>query len=170
MGCSSSPWGERLIILQAVFPLPNFNPRSPWGERLAGIVVGCLVAVLISIHAPRGGSDNMTVRPDVPVAISIHAPRGGSDTSPDTKSMHMNNFNPRSPWGERLRVYIRLRVNRNFNPRSPWGERLLPVLPNQPIRHISIHAPRGGSDQPVHGQHLRYPLISIHAPRGGSDR
>ena len=33
----------------------------------------------ISIHAPRGGSDNgASDRPDVP-EISIHAPRGGSD-------------------------------------------------------------------------------------------
>ena len=35
-------------------------------------------------------------------------------------------------------------------------------------RCISIHAPRGGSDLPQHGL-IGHGVISIHAPRGGSD-
>ena len=34
---------------------------------------------LISIHAPRTGSDNAEDNADAPSAISIHAPRTGSD-------------------------------------------------------------------------------------------
>ena len=34
----------------------HFNPRSPWGERHSRIV-SSHIAALISIHAPRGGSD-----------------------------------------------------------------------------------------------------------------
>ena len=57
----------------------------------------------ISIHAPRGGSDMMTIHQnDKDARISIHAPRGGSD-----QPLHLwicgifLNFNPRSPRGER---------------------------------------------------------------------
>ena len=35
------------------------------------------------------------------------------------------NFNPRSPWGERRRRFLPIQpIINNFNPRSPWGERL----------------------------------------------
>ena len=35
----------------------NFNPRSPWGERRDPLQVSG-VGHIISIHAPRGGSDD----------------------------------------------------------------------------------------------------------------
>ena len=56
----------------------HFNPRSPHGERL-GVTTTQEMLELISIHAPRTGSDVM-----LPI--------------PDTQSTH---FNPRSPHGER---------------------------------------------------------------------
>ena len=83
--------------------------------------------------------------------ISIHAPRGGSDTKfPYTVACRFN-FNPRSPWGERPLVgqemtasflfqstlpvggatfydIINAVFDIYFNPRSPWGERRI-VLP-----------------------------------------
>ena len=37
---------------------------------------------IISIHAPRGGSDLPMIPPTVTHQISIHAPRGGSDAFP----------------------------------------------------------------------------------------
>ena len=57
------------------------------------------------------------------------------------------NFNPRSPHGERHFTLDEKEVFfTNFNPRSPHGERqnvhALGVL----LAHISIHAPRTGSD------------------------
>ena len=57
-----------------------FNPRSPRGERLAKVANGG-VHTVISIHAPREGSDNDD--------------RPGFGGGPE-------NFNPRSPRGERL--------------------------------------------------------------------
>ena len=56
----------------------------------------------------------------------------------------------------------------HFNPRSPHGERRDDENHAQGNHHISIHAPRTGSDG-------RFPArctagrISIHAPRTGSD-
>ena len=57
----------------------HFYPRSPRGERHA--IQGDLVvrAALISIHAPREGSDALSVGLFSVCTISIHAPREGSD-------------------------------------------------------------------------------------------
>ena len=146
----------------------NFNPRSPHGERrsrfLRGVryklfqstlpargaprrflLVGAY-AELISIHAPRTGSDSAGVRvrennfyfnPRSPHGerrqpfqtqpthqrISIHAPRTGSDTLNADNVLLEPHFNPRSPHGERRRRMCAERWKSNFNPRSPHGER-----------------------------------------------
>ena len=41
--------------------------------------------------------------------ISIHAPRGGSDDEPVGDPLHIRDFNPRSPWGERRVALLRTR-------------------------------------------------------------
>ena len=157
--------------------------RPEWVEKiLSGI----------SIHAPRGGSDPGLDLLRVGAEISIHAPRGGSDLGSADPGGARCNFNPRSPWGERLRGTVVGFPDNDFNPRSPWGERPDRPVHGRPNRHISIHAPRGGSDQelifyaqvkngfqstlPVGGattnptkRHHHTSKISIHAPRGGSD-
>ena len=81
---------------------------------------------LISIHAPRTGSDAPRHgRRPTPDLISIHAPRTGSDTGGDA-GQHRH---------------------RHFNPRSPHGERPPGVRGSRATVPISIHAPRTGSDQ-----------------------
>ena len=125
----------------------HFNPRSPWGERPAGLF-STTGWKTISIHAPRGGSDpsRMGIMPEaytfqstLPVGgatdgflskrqeffISIHAPRGGSDCERYSSCVRLSNFNPRSPWGERLGEPELVDIHSDFNPRSPWGERQL---------------------------------------------
>ena len=58
----------------------------------------------------------------------------------------------------------------DFNPRSPWGERLYADTDSVKYVGISIHAPRGGSDIIKQTrQQTNANAISIHAPRGGSD-
>ena len=103
---------------------------------------------IISIHAPRTGSDSRlscsTLRCN---KISIHAPRTGSDTLFSSHSEMASHFNPRSPHGERRDV-------RSYAYATST---------------ISIHAPRTGSDLPDDGKRLRHGVISIHAPRTGSD-
>ena len=125
---------------------------------------------VISIHAPRTGSDGKVWEKSRVIEISIHAPRTGSDTiylklsalrccnfnprSPHgerrsgltlalTSAAH---FNPRSPHGERRGIRCVQTVQSNFNPRSPHGERLKTVVSSSSKRLISIHAPRTGSD------------------------
>ena len=78
----------------------------------------------ISIHAPRGGSDGPGCPAAVDNPISIHAPRGGSDDGPASAPLLGDDFNPRSPWGERrCKAAPDIRPWKYFNPRSPWGER-----------------------------------------------
>ena len=127
---------------------PDFNPRSPWGERPPGSatllspplfqstlpVGGATSAVrrlfrrnIISIHAPRGGSDRITI---IQICnkclISIHAPRGGSDVAKNNlvAAINISIHAPRGGSDWNMRKF--LRRQHNFNPRSPWGER--PVL------------------------------------------
>ena len=147
---------------------------------------------LISIHAPRTGSDNSeSTKSCTDILISIHAPRTGSDpychfvfggtggfqsTLPargatglrlvcNNKGRH---FNPRSPHGERRDLQSsRLSVD-NFNPRSPHGER-------RSYRFFCLGKNRFQSTLPARGATWRFAHvansdnISIHAPRTGSD-
>ena len=80
------------------------------------------------------------------------------------------NFNPRSPRGERLLSSVYgLTPLLNFNPRSPRGERHGPLIAC--IGHLGLFQstlPAGGATKNcrrIRGKNH----ISIHAPRGGSD-
>ena len=126
--------------------------------------------------------------------ISIHAPRTGSDDRSLRRGpLRVHHFNPRSPHGERPDCERRSEWVASITPPPPPRGRhrfppktggffvnLKPPLPARgattppdegPVaRAISIHAPRTGSDQ-LHS--TRTPPrrdISIHAPRTGSDR
>ena len=125
--------------------------------------------------------------------ISIHAPRTGSDATDGRCTTIARHFNPRSPHGERLlenakkelakkfqstlpargatlqRQHIAAGIP-HFNPRSPHGERPCSARRCGLLRPISIHAPRTGSDGIcIVFSFRQYGRISIHAPRTGSD-
>ena len=101
----------------------------------------------ISIHAPRVGSDDDDPNMVLDTPISIHAPRVGSDATST----------------------IIIRASSIFQSTLPaWGATGL-ERPECRVSPISIHAPRVGSDD---GQWTSEAAvaISIHAPRVGSDR
>ena len=87
-----------------------------------------IMIFLISIHAPRVGSDSAHSSYPALGRISIHAPRVGSDMSPVSSRSTSVNFYPRSPRGER-----------QFGVDRVWE-----------YSEISIHAPRVGSDRERH--------------------
>ena len=124
--------------------------------------------ILFQSTLPVGGATDARNSDDVYCFVSIHAPRGGSDWRYPSPPRWLECFNPRSPWGERLEHWEQVYLSGGFNPRSPWGER--PVLLHLPglCYHVSIHAPRGGSDKQCSWPPARR-IVSIHAPRGGSD-
>ena len=157
MSGSSSPWST---VFQSTLPV--------WGATSAGSARSA--SALISIHAPRVGSDGRCCR--------WHSP--------------LRHFNPRSPCGERpLSQSECWTTLPSFQSTLPvWG-----ATGEDPAEddatEISIHAPRVGSDAqvgatavdtiefqstlPVWGattepsSSLAAIKISIHAPRVGSD-
>ena len=138
------------------------------------------------------GATTQKVRlPPAPV-ISIHAPRVGSDASIASKASARSKFQSTLPvwgatlvkllylmgllfqstlpvWGATLFISCPVRSFMHFNPRSPCGERPPLFASNVNKYFISIHAPRVGSDR---GTSEISPVssISIHAPRVGSDK
>ena len=107
------------------FPHGNFNPRSPWGERRR---LECKVCD--------------------PIPISIHAPRGGSDCMKNVLAAIGSDFNPRSPWGERLVCCNQAIPVYTFQSTLPVGGATFCQVCLSEWTTISIHAPRGGSDDP----------------------
>ena len=79
-----------------------FQPTLP--ARGATYVPAFFIFLLgISTHAPRTGSDAHARNGGHHEAISTHAPRTGSDMAFYLCRCNSNDFNPRSPHGERRR-------------------------------------------------------------------
>ena len=83
---------------------------------------------IISIHAPRKGSDGRVRVPFSQLGISIHAPRKGSDQEVE------------------LRLYISLQ----FQSTLPVRGATYSADEYRKLGMISIHAPRKGSDSRNH--------------------
>ena len=69
---------------------------------------GVTVMSMISIHAPREGSDGRLVAGGIAAEISIHAPREWSDGQVPAGKPDDANFYPRSPRGERQSCLVLL--------------------------------------------------------------
>ena len=123
----------------------HFNPRSPHGERHTFrcwlLRLGIFQSTLPARGATRAAQHQQKCN-----LISIHAPRTGSDCSGKSAHLPCCDFNPRSPHGERRTRFIcslptqtiSIHAPRtgsdpctkgggadpaHFNPRSPHGER-----------------------------------------------
>ncbi len=107
---------------------------------------------------------------DAETWISIHALREESDAFlvglRATESIFQSTLSARRAtkrdFWRRYNLY-------NFNPRSPWGERLLLFLQNRYALVISIHALREESDIILFLAAILQTQISIHALREESD-
>ena len=75
--------------------------------------------------------------------ISIHAPLTGSDRSGSICFNQREDFNPRSPYGERRVVYQTRLSRSDFNPRSPYGERPLRATPLAKLVNFNPRSPYG---------------------------
>ena len=88
-----------MLGVQMLSGYDDFNPRSPDGER-PGISISVVPEALISIHAPRMGSD-------------VYVPR---------LRFVSRDFNPRSPDGERQVNLSRIVTGGEFQSTLPgWG-------------------------------------------------
>ena len=140
-----SPWGERRLLPQCRAHCKAFQSTLPVGGATAAIG---LLALVIAFQStlPVGGATAHRRRRLSCRVISIHAPRGGSDASLSTTSTSRRHFNPRSPWGERQKNGKLFPERQRFQSTLPvGGATRLPIL-GRDYNTISIHAPRGGSD------------------------
>ena len=145
----------------------------------------------ISIHAPRTGSDAQSRNPQRNRGISIHAPRTGSDangssvllmdsefqstlpargaTRRSESACRMQNFNPRSPHGERPPSSPLLRRrSTNFNPRSPHGERHFANIERKIDNVFQSTLPARGATKAEPRQKRRGPFQSTLPARGAT--
>ena len=133
------------------------------------VLLSRLGVIIFQSTLPVGGATGVSRKGFSVSVISIHAPRGGSDTLLVIFVLFVLAFQSTLPVGGATNVeYNPKNPTVNFNPRSPWGERLPDANKYVTYATISIHAPRGGSDIGGEGK-CHEPRISIHAPRGGSD-
>ena len=129
----------------------NFNPRSPYGERLTVSTVSATHDEFQSTLPLRGATGRRPGGLDQGV-ISIHAPLTGSDNHPAPAKPDAEDFNPRSPYGERRWRDFTCGQSVDFNPRSPYGERLacrpsacshVPFQSTLPLRGATSQCPSG---------------------------
>ena len=105
-----------------------------------------LSAFLFQSTLPVWGATAANQYLDDMYIISIHAPRVGSDVLCGQLGAERQYFNPRSPCGERRKGRAAVCFHGHFNPRSPCGERPFDTDVYKGVTFISIHAPRVGSD------------------------
>ena len=149
----------------------HFNPRSPCGERRGSGAANYEIADIFQSTLPVRGATGKNVGYIEGVLISIHAPRAGSDVSHAVKVKPNIRFQSTLPVrGATPCAYVRVRMVSHFNPRSPCGER-----PSRPVA-MPLSSATFQSTLPVRGATelgLSYSAaasgISIHAPRAGSD-
>ena len=102
----------------------------------------------------------------VMLLISIHAPREGSDLPTLRRTSSGCYFNPRSPRGERHIHCVRLRRSRSFQSTLPARGATYRLYRAAVPHAISIHAPREGSDLLFFRQPFRLPNFNPRSPRG----
>ena len=117
-------WGATQISTIKRCSMADFNPRSPCGERRPLQLCWFRVQWRFQSTLPVWGATFRGAFCTTDEIISIHAPRVGSDFLSFPTAFAIDNFNPRSPCGERPFRFIWLSLHRS----------------------ISIHAPRVGSD------------------------
>ena len=95
-----------------------FNPRSPHGERLPFDFSSIGIVPFQSTLPARGATTYKC--PDCgATVISIHAPRTGSDNRPACEICCAAHFNPRSPHGERPQRVEIILGNERFQSTLP---------------------------------------------------
>ena len=101
-------------------------------------------------------------------AISIHAPLTGSDRLEMDGRRAANNFNPRSPYGERRAAFACFRLSVSFQSTLPLrGATIVQGLKNKGTIFQSTLPLRGATTELE--QATSAMAISIHAPLTGSD-
>ncbi len=125
---------------------------------------------IISIHAPRTGSDVTDPAALFLVVISIHAPRTGSDFiwKMGKSTIEISIHAPRT--GSDLGVLVVIAIGYNFNPRSPHGERPRAVPTSTSFRRFQSTLPARGATQHFRGVAAAGSVFQSTLPARGATR
>ena len=123
-----------------------FNPRTPYGMRPHLLLIILQIYLFQSTHPLRDATMRV-YNYGCNHRISIHAPLTGCDIFSYKCCLSTAYFNPRTPYGMRLRMPLR----------------------DDKLYYISIHAPLTGCDSSWQKVNCSYDEISIHAPLTGCD-
>ena len=168
----------------------HFNPRSPRGERrVCNRLASVFVAFQSTLSARRATLNRRLINHLLIKFQSTLSARRATIVFVDDEN-GLENFNPRSPRGERrltelattvfewisihaLReesdswnVLCQRNVHIYFNPRSPRGERLDFFQFLMPVKRISIHALREESDITLTVHYKLMIYFNPRSPRG----
>ena len=123
-------WGATSLYAYSLRPQAFQSTLPVWGATPFDVTV--TVTVAISIHAPRVGSDDIVPFTTFHDAqISIHAPRVGSDAQEIPIFRGVADISIHAPRvGSDKILHIQGAKVEDFNPRSPCGERLCCIRPN----------------------------------------
>ena len=93
-------------------------------------------------------------------------PAGGATPPRRLRRRRKQNFNPRSPWGERLSRLLFPSPSLRFQSTLPVGGATHPPQLQQVSGHISIHAPRIGSDSRINSTASSSCYFNPRSPHG----
>ena len=165
-----SPRGERHCpILPACKPRGRFQSTLPARGATWGGIRGKKGGEFQSTLPARGATYCPPVNHAGGKIISIHAPREGSDCNSRCHQITFFDFNPRSPRGERRSEKNCKTVCTFISIHAPREGSDLPLCSQYPLSVLfqSTLPARGATT--FAGRKLGVRTISIHAPREGSD-
>lgn len=98
---------------------------------------------------PAGGATQSAWPSSCAQTFQSTLPAGGATPPRRLRRRRKQNFNPRSPWGERFSRLLFPSPSLRFQSTLPVGGATHPPQLQQVSGHISIHAPRMGSDSTI---------------------
>ena len=121
-----------------------FQSTLPYGERRHN-GMRCIRLLIVSIHTPRVGSDRGIIGLWLDgEEFQSTLPVWGATRDKLPKFNNNGNFNPHSPYGERLPEAAAGRIRSAFQSTLPvWGATYPPDTRDQTAYHFNPHSPYG---------------------------
>ena len=136
--------GSDSSILPPTAWTADFNPRSPHGERQQRRRRAVRTCAFQST-LPARGATYVGNHSAAYSAFQSTLPARGATLRWTVKNTRLENFNPRSPHGERHNALHTDSAEYNFNPRSPHGERRVSMHTSRRRRKFQSTLPARGA-------------------------
>ena len=142
-----SPHGERRAVSRKPTGTLYFNPRSPHGERPAIVTPAAAAQYQFQSTLPARGATLLTTSLTTWTQFQSTLPARGATVTLPRIGHSTENFNPRSPHGERRVAALSEKSGISFQSTLPARGATEAIRQQRTSRTISIHAPRTGSDR-----------------------